>query len=92
MNIPKEVLMKLDKEELVNIIANLSEANEKLSRSTGSILENIKFGYPKFGYPNKNNIENELNIIRKEIEHIRETCETETEFENKLKAYFDSVK
>ena len=86
MNIPKEGLMKLDKEELVNIIANISEANEKLSRSTDSILENVKFWYP-----NKNNIEDELNIIRKEIEHIRETCETETEFENKLKVYHDFV-
>lgn len=87
MKISKEALMKLDKEELVKIIASLSEANEKLSISTGSILESVKFAYPHIV-----NIENELNTIRKEIKAIKETCETETEFETKLKAYFDSVK
>ena len=87
MNISKEVLMKLDKEELVNIIASLSEANEKLSRSTGSILESAKFAYF-----HKANIENELNHIRREIEHMKETSETKAEFENKLKEYFDFPK
>jgi hypothetical protein len=85
--ISKEALMKLDKEDLVKIINSLSEANEKMIRSTGSILESAKFAYPHIV-----NIEEELNTIKKEIKFIRETCETEAEFENKLKAYFDSAK
>ena len=87
MKISKEALMKLDKEDLVKIITSLSEANEKMIRSTGSILESAKFAYPHIV-----NIENELNTIGREIKYIKETCETEAEFENKLKTYFDSVK
>jgi hypothetical protein len=87
MKISKEALMKLDKEELVKIITSLSEANEKMIRSTSSILGSVKFAYPHI-----ENLGNELNTIRREIKYIRETCETEAEFENKLKVYFDSAK
>jgi hypothetical protein len=91
MNIPKEVLMKLDKEELVNIIASLSEANEKLSRFIGPVVKIDSIGGSGSGSL-AGMIENELNTISKEIRAIKDTCETEAEFENKLKVYFDSIK
>ena len=85
--ISKEALLKLSKEDLVDIIIKTSEANERMIQTIDTTMNTIKMLYPRI-----NKFEEDFNIIKKEVNNIRKSCASEEEFEKKLREYFKELK
>lgn len=87
MVISKESLLKLSKEDLVDAIIKISEANERMIQTIDTVMNGVKILYPRI-----NKFEEDFNSIKKEITIIRKSCESEEEFEEKMRVYFKELK
>ena len=87
MTISKESLLKLSKEDLVDAIIKVSEANERMIQTIDTVMNSIKILHPKI-----NKFEEDFNSIKKEVTNIRRSCESEEEFRDKLREYFKELK
>lgn len=87
MMISKEALLKLSKEDLVDAIIKISEANERMIQAIDTVMNSIKILHPRI-----NKFEEDFNSIKKEVTNIRKSCESEEEFMDKLREYFKELK
>ncbi len=87
MVISKESLLKLSKEDLVDAIIKISEANERMLQTIDTVMNSIKILHPRI-----NKFEEDFNSIKKEVTNIRKSCESEEKFRDKLREYFKELK
>ena len=72
---------------MVEAIIKVSEANERMIQTIDTVMNSIKILHTTI-----NKFEEDFNSIKKEVTNIRKSCESEEEFENKLREYFKELK